>query len=175
MVSTNQFEEDLYKITKEIFTSFQAKKDSEIICGFALYSDGSASSIAASLNTRDHLDELVEENPDDKEYFRWSPAEWKYEGLESIKTNSLSKKLFEASGKISGEEFYKFRNQIFDSSVRVLKRMKEEGVFSSTDEDFILLFSVSDFSNPASEIAWVNALNDEALSQEFEEWITNEG
>jgi len=171
----SQFENDLYKITKEVFESFQEKKGTESICGFALYSDESASSISISLNTRDHLDELMLANPDDKQYYKWSPAEWKYEGLESNRMNELSRKLFDVATEIEESEFVKFRDQVFDCCVRVLMQMKGEKVFSSTDEEFVLMFSVSDYSDIASEIKWVNTLNDEDLSKEFEEWITNEG
>lgn len=97
----NEFESSLYEATAECYQTFTQKRGSESICAFALYSDESASSIAASVNVEKHLAKLTKENAEDALYYKWSTAEWKYESIASKKLDQLSGQLMEVAITIS--------------------------------------------------------------------------
>lgn len=169
-----QFRGILKKITQDIFLNVCTQEDVKDICGFSLFSDGDASSISAAYNTQSYLKKKWASDPDeDKEYYRWYPAEWKLEGIESKDLDGLSRMLFEVgtSDIVKGEgNFQDYRNATFSSIVKVLEELKEEGLFSSMSEKFILVFSVSDYESKDDEIKWVKILNNEEASEEFENW-----
>jgi len=60
---------------------------------------------------------------------------------------------------------------LFDTAVKVLLELKNEDLFDEFDEQFILLFSVSEYENIDKEIEWVKQLNTEKPAKEFEEWL----
>lgn len=60
---------------------------------------------------------------------------------------------------------------MFNTAVEVLLELKHQGLFDKFDEEFILLFSVSDYENIEKEIEWVKQLNAEKPAKQFEEWL----
>lgn len=176
------FKSDLFNATKDIVRTYKQKVGGHSICAFALYSDESASSISASLNMIDHLKKLSVENPKLQRLYKWSPAEWQYEGLSGKVMDRLSKQLFDISmGADDSDEveevdaqFEEFRTRLFDLCVAVLQSLKQEGLFDKMHSDFILMFDVSDYSDDKAKVSWVRQLNDEKIAKEFEDWLSEE-
>jgi hypothetical protein len=57
----------------------RSRYPNEELCGYALYSDADAITVWPSVNDRAHLEKVTAIDPDDAEYYRWSPAEWSHE------------------------------------------------------------------------------------------------
>ena len=170
-LNLEQFRNILKQETKKIFTSICKNKN---ICGFSLYSDGDASSISAAYNTFNHLTEnWNNDQGEDQEYYKWYPAEWKEEGVESEILDGISKMLFEISTSDQMEEekaFINFRSSIYSSIVQVLKELKEEKLFEPMNDHFVLVFNVNDYSDLENELKWIKELNKEELYTEYRKW-----
>ena len=66
------------------------------------------------------------------------------------------------------------RNEIYSTAVNVLEELRAEGLFENMNDDFVLMFGVSDFSDHKLEISFVKRLNADVLTQEFEAWIVTQ-
>jgi hypothetical protein len=168
----NQFKLELKDITEKIFHEVIKKYGKDNICGFALYSDESAGSISASVNTCTHLKKKQLKYPDDQVMVKWTPAEWAYENVEYDYIKNLSKKLSDISSHF-GEDglFEEFKSKVFDSILDVLIDLKNEKLFDSMNEYFVLLFATSDYSHPEEAIRWAKMLNSTSLSKELENYL----
>lgn len=136
------------------------------VCGFALYSDADARSLAPAFNTNDHLARVQAENPDDRQYFKWSPAEWSHEAFGGHFFADVSKTLWSIADASSRENFEQHRRQVFALCVAAMQKLT-----SSTFEHAIHVFSISDFESAPEEIAWICALNPPEQADEFKSWV----
>ena len=175
---TNDFKKTLKYLTKATFLKCLTKLDSKEICGFALYSDNSAMTMSVSLNTCSYLEERQEDNPKYVAYYRWTPGEWRYEMVNSkefkIFDRSLQEAHFEENETGSNAGFLTHRNRVYNSAIAVLKELRQEGLFDKMTNNFVLMFAVSDFSEPDFEIDSVKQLNSAELASEFEQWLASE-
>ncbi|MEK8018884.1 MAG: DUF4303 domain-containing protein [Candidatus Parabeggiatoa sp.] len=159
----DEFEKKLKKATKEIFLSINSKN----VCGFSLFSDSDAGSISASFNTISHLENNWKEYPDEvSEYYRWYPAEWFEEGIPNDELNNLSLKLFNVE--YFDDSFMKHKEKVFKTIVNILKELKDEGLFNSTGNDFVLVFYATDSEDIQNDLKWIKELNKEVLFKEYE-------
>jgi hypothetical protein len=159
----DDFEKKLKKVTKDIFMSIY----SHDICGFSLFSDAGASSISVAFNIKSYLENNWKKYPEDKEYYHWYPAEWFKEAVPNDELDNLSLKLFKAE--YSDDSFVKHKNQVFKTIVNVLKELKNEGIFNSTGDDFVLIFYVTDPDGEDIQngLKWIKELNNEILFKEY--------
>jgi succinyl-CoA synthetase beta subunit len=49
--------------------------------------------------------------------------------------------------------------------------LKDEGLFNSTANDFVLVFYATDSEERQNELKWIKELNKEALFKEYENWM----
>jgi hypothetical protein len=168
-----QFRLKLKKETEKVF--LQLKENHDDLCAFGLYSDESAMSISISYNTQTHLKKMWVDDPEEKEYYQWSPGEWLEESYVNAEFEKLNRELYprnsDGESFATDEQFLRFREKLFTIAVEVLLELKNEGLFNEFGGNFILLFSVSEFENVEKEIEWVKQLNAEEMSKRFEEWI----
>lgn len=169
-----KFKSELKPLTKSTFQKCLEKVDANEICGFSLYSDNSAMTISVSLNTHGHLEEMKEDDPEYEAYFRWTPGEWKYEMINAKAFAELNEMLQKAHLDETDIAFLTHRNKVYNCAVEVLEELKQEGIFTKMEDDFVLMFAVSDFSEPELETNFVQRLNSEQLTNEFEVWLESE-
>ncbi|KPX30546.1 hypothetical protein ALO70_200151 [Pseudomonas amygdali pv. eriobotryae] len=149
------------KIIDQILSEFP--KDQ--ICAFALYSDSDARTLAPSFNLKAHLNSMQAEDPDDKAYYKWSPAEWSHEFYRADFFDEVSKELEKLSESVGeGESFERYRKEVFESCVTILKEFKHRF------NDSIFVFAVTDFDDISLETSWIRSLNPTSEAVEFEEW-----
>jgi hypothetical protein len=170
----NTFEIELKEKAKITFIGCKEKLNIKDISGFALYSDNSATTISVSCNTFAYLKEMQEEEEGYDEYFKWTPGEWKYEMINAKEFKNLSSTLSDLHFEINNTSYLIHRNKIYKIAVKVLEELKNENLFNETSDDFVLMFGVSDFSEPELEIDFVKKLNSKVQSDEFELWIKSE-
>jgi hypothetical protein len=168
------FELELKEKTKIAFNACVEKLDIKDIAGFALYSDESAMTISASCNTYENLKRLQNKYPGSDVYFKWTPGEWKYELVREKEFQHLctllrSEQLSDETEKISAHV-----TNIYSTAVNVLEELRAEGLFENMNDDFVLMFGVSDFSDHKLEISFVRRLNSKVLAEEFEQWIVTQ-
>ncbi|WP_268846622.1 DUF4303 domain-containing protein [Flavobacterium aestivum] len=169
-LNLSQFENLLENSTIKVIENIKENEDRKSIIGFSLFSDSDATSVSISYNTKDYLNTKSENDPnEDKEYFKWYPAEWKEEGVISNEIDALSRMMYEAS-KSRNISLTEYRQQIFESIINTLINIKEKGYFSDLNEKFALVFYATDYFVAEEEIEWVKKLNNKELSSEFENW-----
>jgi hypothetical protein len=71
--------ENIEAATKKAFIEIFEKHGSEEIYAFALYSDEGAMTVCPATNTLAHLANADADDEDDLAYYKFEPAEWKYE------------------------------------------------------------------------------------------------
>ena len=141
-----------------------------------MYSDASALTISVSCNTYKHLKEMQSEEEGHDDYFKWSVGEWKYETINAKEFAGLTNLLQEENSAVEGNQgkFIENRNRLFNTAVEVLEELRKEGLFDKMTREFVLMFGISDFSDVKLEISFAKRLNNEALANEFENWLLSE-
>lgn len=145
------------------------------IYAFALYSDGGAMTVCPSTNTLKHLDNA---DPDDLAYYKFEPAEWKFEmqGAQPA-FNEICARLLQESRSLDDDDneeaFEAFRDRLFATCVDVLEKLKNEEFFTQIfGRDVFLMFTVSDYDfEPEDVAAVVERLNDNAYKAEYLDWM----
>jgi Domain of unknown function (DUF4303) len=159
--------------TKQAFIEIFEKHGAEEIYAFALYSDEGAMTVCPSTNTLKHL---ATADQDDLAYFKFEPAEWKYEMQGADKAfNAICDELRQAVFENEDDEawFKPFQKQLFDTCIDVLERLKNESFFRQvTGNDIFLTFTVSDYEFKNKEIKnIINRLNSSEYKTEYLDWM----
>lgn len=159
--------------TKKAFLEMFEKHGVDKIYGFALYSDEGAMTVCPSTNTLKHLTTVDQE---DLDYYKYEPAEWKYEmqGADN-EFNEISKQLREELDKNDDDDdwFSDFQNQLYAICIEVLEKLKNENFFQKIiGKDIFLNFTVSDYEFEKSEVKEIiSRLNDNEYKTEYLEWL----
>lgn len=172
-IDYNWFEEELYEKTEKTLLLYKQQYALSSMSGFSLYSDASAMSISVSINTYDFLNSKINKYPGNDYSFKFSPGEWQFEMFNIEAMDELNSFLQHTHFNISEYEFVEHRKRIYDIAVTVLERLKIKNEFP-TEDQFVLLLSMSDYTDRDLEIGYARRLNSPTISDEFEYWIKNE-
>lgn len=164
-LNIEQFQRDVLNASMRAIEQFRADFPNAQVCGFALYSDADARTLVPAFNTQDHLTRVQAEYPDDGQYFKWAPAEWSHEAYAGDYFNDLCKMLWNLADATTEDNFVAHRRHIFEQCVTALKKL------TTTFDDAIYVFSVSDFECLEDEITWLTALNTPDQAAEFKTWM----
>jgi Domain of unknown function (DUF4303) len=159
--------------TKKAFLEIFEKHGEEEIYAFALYSDEGAMTVCPSSNTIKHLETADE---DDFDYYKFSPAEWKYEmkgadaafdEISALLRNELDK------NEEDNKWFKVFQKQLFEICIATLEELNQENFFKQiTGKDIFLIFSVSDYEfKTKDQKDIINRLNDNTYREEYLRWM----
>lgn len=169
-----QLQADLEVAARVALAQIASEHPDETLCSFALYSDGDAMTACVAINTLSHLQCHQAENPDDQAYYKFSPAEWHFEGegadheIEQICTRLRERVLATEDD----PDFDAFRERVYQTCVLALDNLRNQGVFAPWGDDFLLVFAVSDSDpEPAEELANITRLNSTATVDEFKAWL----
>jgi len=153
------------------FREVRSRYPNEEFCGYGLYSDPDAITVCPAVNACAHLEKVIADDPDDEEYYRWSPGEWNHEFEGAGYFREISSSLAnEVKGIKSPEEHRRFKQQLYECCVTVLEDIKRDRFFSDMGESGVLVFTVSDAENE-SECDWIDCLNRMVLAVRFRNWF----
>ncbi|MCG7409229.1 DUF4303 domain-containing protein [Paenibacillus sp. ACRRX] len=150
------------------------------IISFALYSDEGAMTVCPSMNTIQHLNHAVKEEPDQALYYKYEPAEWAFEAqgadqaFESICTKLRNYILnAEESDDDNDASFVSFRDTLYDTCIEVLEELVRANFFSNISKnDIIVLFSVTDYEfDRNSSLKMISRLNSAPVIKEYTAWL----
>ena len=167
-----ELKEQIKFATKQAFIEMCEKHKDERIYAFALYSDEGAMTVCPSTNTLDYLE--MQEDDEDFKYYKFEPAEWKYEMVGADKLFAeISELCHKEADKVEDEEFGSFKNQLYSTCIDVLQELKSEDFFKQTaGEDIFLIFTISDDEFSKKEVKKiVNRLNDNDYNKEYFDWM----
>lgn len=114
---------------------------------------------------------MQKEDPEEGLYYKWSPAEWKYDSIANKQLDQLSDQLSSTSVDLEGQAFKQYIAALFRSCLNVLLALRTEGVFDKFDKEMILIFGVSDYENVSNHVEWARQLNNQENAAEFEDWL----
>ncbi|WP_300669630.1 DUF4303 domain-containing protein [Soonwooa sp.] len=160
--------------TKKAFIEMHELHGSENIYAFALYSDEGAMTVCPSTNTLTALE--AHANDDEQEYYKFEPAEWKYEMQgANDEFNKICKDLRDELYANEENEawFDHFQKSLFDTCIDVLEKLKSENFFQKIiGKDIFLFFTISDYDFKKKDIkAIVEKLNDNSYKDEYLAWM----
>ncbi|MGW3498019.1 DUF4303 domain-containing protein [Streptomyces sp. NPDC001020] len=127
-------------------------------CGYALYSDAAAMTVCCAVNTRDHLARSQAADPDDAEYYRWSPAEWAHEGAGHEYFTEVNRHLLTRSMSLGSLDLCQWRESAYEACVVTLETLLAENILER-DDDTVVVFAVSDHTDAEREADWIRRLN----------------
>ncbi|ODB43556.1 hypothetical protein BB427_23160 [Pseudoalteromonas sp. BMB] len=157
---------------RECFSQLKSQQPESELIAFGLYCDSNCSSLAPSANSNDHLNSLIEEDPEDSTYYKWSPGEWDFEGEGSEYFQEISKQMTESLNKATSDAMLnQHKLDIAQIAVNSLKAVKDSGFFNELGIKPIIVFSILDFEDSVTEKSWIKYLNTETEFLEFERWI----
>ncbi|MEU6015211.1 DUF4303 domain-containing protein [Streptomyces sp. NPDC047515] len=165
MLELGSLRAEVLRAARAAFKSIVGTQAEEDYCGFALYSDADAVTVCCSVNTRAHLARAQAEDPDNSEYYLWSPAEWALEGIGHEHFAALCRRLF-----ADGEEYVQRREAVYEACVTALESLVDDGVFG-TGTEHVVVFAVSDFEDPVREAEWIRRLNPPGQAGQFARWL----
>lgn len=180
---------EVREAAKRAFKEVADAHPAEQICAFALYSDDGAMTVCPSINTTQHLAAKQLKYPGEAMYYKYAPAEWKYEATGAdaefsaicleVRTHALAFEGITAADAqtLDGVSplrptpaprgFATFKHELFETCMRVLESLRADPMFAGVT----LVFAVSDTdSTPQEEIAMIERLNDKAVVDEFRSW-----
>ncbi len=167
---------------KTAFQEIYSKHKDEEICSFALYSDEGAMTVCPSANTLEHLSGYSEEEKEHIDYYKFEPAEWKYEmvGADELFADistMVREEVFKMEEEENVELFLKFQKKLYETCINVLGKLKEEGFFKSiVGKEIFLIFTVTEFEFDDSDIInMVTQLNDNKYKDEYLAWMKTWG
>jgi len=177
-----KIEQRIEKATKKAFIEMFEKHKEEEIYSFSLYSDEGAMTVCPSTNTIDFLKNLNEKEKEELPYYKFEPAEWKYEMVGADEDfNEICKNLREELEKnefLDNDEynekwFLKFQKDLYQTCINILKKLKKEDFFKKiTGRDIFIIFSVSEFEFEKKKIeSMITELNDNEYRIEYLEWM----
>jgi hypothetical protein len=149
----------------------RAEHPDETFYAFALY-DAEGTCPAPAANSEEKYHQKVEKmkiaDSDERFLYRWSSAEWAYEGVEAGPFDEVGELLSSEKP----DNWLEFQARSFGASIFALKELADEGVFGSGDSRITAFFSLSDDEN-APWLEWESArrINPPEVFAAFEpEW-----
>ncbi|MFJ9588739.1 DUF4303 domain-containing protein [Streptomyces acidicola] len=151
----------LLAAARTAFTSLAEASGDGGYCGYAMYSDADARTVCCAVNTREHLARAQARDPDDAEYYRWNPAEWALESVGHEHLADVNRLLLSSSP---------HREHVYETCVAALETLVAEGALGR-DEDTVVVFAVSDHTDPQRETEWIRRLNTPSQARRHAQWI----
>jgi len=163
--------------TIEAFKEMVSKHKAEGIYAFALYSDDGAMTVCPATNTLEHLKKA---DKDDFEYYKFSEAEWAYEGeganekFEDICTIVRNEVLEKED---DGKWFKKFQGKLYEICIEVLKELRDKKFFTNTlGSEIFLNFEATEYEFPKKKTREIiSLLNNDDYKNEYFLWMKSWG
>lgn len=164
--------QQLRQATQAAFQEIVTHHGDEGIYAFALYSDEGALTVCPATNTLAHL---ATQPADEADYYKFEPAEWKYEMVgadEQFDAICATLRTAVFAHEDDDAWFDAFRQQLYDTCVRVLTELHQERFFQQTaGQEVFLTFRVSDEDpEPEADARIVRQLNDNRYRDEYLAW-----
>ena len=163
------FQQDLAAAARAALAEVAARAPHDPIRAFALYTDSGAMTVCPAMAPASYFARIAEEEPDDVDYYRFTPAEWPYEA-EGAQAEfwALCSQLRAHLKRLSPDGFEPFKARLLDTCEQCVRALRDE---HDPSADFLWLVAVSDDTEPASVcVPRVQRLNAPLIAQAFAAW-----
>ncbi|MDT0139998.1 DUF4303 domain-containing protein [Acidovorax sp. PRC11] len=163
--------------SRAALSEISARCGDDPVRAFALYTDDGAMTVCPALATERQLHTLADENPDEADFYRFSPTEWPMEGKGAepafgalctrVRTHVMA---LEDEPEEDSTAFEAFREELLETFVQVLERLRAEDP-AFADPRLMLLVTVSDGDETAAVLRdRIARLNGPDVQQRFGAW-----
>lgn len=167
-------EEQICEAVRISYTDIVENFSSERIYAFAIYTDADCYTILPTANTIDQYEKKISTRnivePERKPSYKWYIGEWKYEAWKDEAFNSICEELGSAAESASmNNTRLDFKKQVHQCMLNSLYRLKNEGLFPNSDNEFVIFISSSDYDDAKLLEEWsAKILNDQGVYEKFE-------
>ncbi|MBU3104295.1 DUF4303 domain-containing protein [Clostridium gasigenes] len=177
-----KFKEEVILATKKAFLEIMDEYEDSTVNAFSLTCDSAVSSIGVVANTKEALEEKIEDE-EDRYYYKFCEQEWeiwngadnefKEIGNDLVEFQKNNKnKMSDAETCIYTDFFNEFRENIFDICVQALMEIKDENFFEDNcKESIIINFMVSEYLDEDYSIEVFSKLNNGIVVEEYKQNI----
>lgn len=177
-----KFKEEAIAAVKKAFLEIMKEYKDSTVYAFSLTCDSAARSIGVVANTKELLEEQIEDE-EDRYYYKFCEKEWEIWDAADDEFQKLRNMLVEFQenneDEISDWEtciytkfFEEFREKIFDTCVQALIEIKNEGFFQNKcNEDVFINFMVPEYLDEEDSIEIFSKLNSGMIVKEYKEHI----
>lgn len=141
------------------------------IRAFALYSDAGAMTVCPAMAPASYFERIAEDEPDDVDYYRFTPAEWPFEGEGAATAFAeICRTLRMHLKQLPADQFASFKARLIDTCEHSLQILRTEKQGEVGDE-FVWLVTISDDEEPADVcVPRTRRLNGNPVAEAFEAW-----
>ena len=166
-----RFERDLLDAARAALVEVSARVPDDPIRAFALYTDAGAMSVCPAMASASHFAGMAAEEPDDADYYRFTPAEWSHEGEGAAAAfDGLSRRLRMHLKHLPSTGFAPFKARLLDACEQCVQTLRTESR-AQAGEGFLWLVAVSDENEPATLLVpRMQRLNAPSIAQAFAAW-----
>lgn len=153
------------------FAEISERHPTDPVRAFALYTDSGAMTVCPSMAPASYFARIPQDEPDDVDYYRFSPAEWplECEGAASA-FDAICSQLRGQLEQLPDGGFGAFKARLIETCVQSLEVLRRE-MHGETGDEFLWLVTVSDEDEPApARNARVRRLNAPGVAHAFEAW-----
>ncbi|AVS85549.1 hypothetical protein C8239_12965 [Paracidovorax avenae] len=169
--------DEIAAASRAALSEMSARCGDDPVRAFALYTDDGAMTVCPAMVTERQLHMLVDENPGDADFYRFSPTEWPMEGegaeqaFGALCTRVRSHVMaLEDEPEEDSTAFEAFSEELLETFVQVLERLRAEDP-AFADPRLMLLVTVSDGDESASVLRdRIARLNGPDVQQQFGAW-----
>lgn len=177
-----KFKEEVISATKKAFLEIMDEYKDSTVYAFSLTCDSSVRSIGVVANTKEALEEQIEDE-EDRYYYKFCEQEWEIWDAADNEFQEIRNTLVEFQennkDKISDSEtciytefFDEFREKIFDICVQALIEIKDENFFEDkSKENVIINFMVFEYFDEDYSMEIFSKLNNGIVVEEYKEHI----
>lgn len=177
-----KFKEEVILATKKAFLEIMDEYKDSTVYAFSLTCDSSVRSMGVVANTKEALEEQIEDE-EDRYYYKFCEQEWEIWDAADNEFQEIRNTLVEFQennkDKISDSEtciytefFDEFREKIFDTCVQALIEIKEEKFFEDKcKESIVINFMVPEYLDEDYSIEVFSKLNNGIVVEEYKEHI----
>ena len=147
------------------------------VAGAGVYTDADASNIVVAVQTRQHLDGLIQRRPRYRNYFRWSMGEWDRRSFEALKDDALKGINDELATMWDmprlGDARDEWRSALWEEIVEALAGIVSQGHLNRFS-DAVRAFEPMDGDVDEKTIrGWTARINDKVRLAEYDAWRKN--
>ena len=148
-----------------------ARQPHDPIRAFALYSDAGAMTVCPAMAPASYFERIREDEPDDVDYYRFTPAEWPFEGEGAAAAfDAICHTLRTHLKQLPGDRFGSFKARLMDTCEQSLQALRAEKL-GELGDDFLWLVTISDDDEPAHVcVPRMRRLNANQVAEAFEAW-----
>lgn len=158
------------KAAKESFTEIREKFGKDQLIGYSILSHDTADSCVPVMATKDGCKNFA--NGSDRDFFL-SPVEWDAfdNNAYFYNINEELEKIYDSGDYEKDPDWHdKFREFVFESNVRGLELLIDEGFFGNEADrnNIFIVFSLSDSETTQTHLpAWIKRLNTKSVNEKY--------